>query len=222
MEQRHRHNAEQLREQLSRGPVTPAEFRTALLSVPTSERDAWLDVVFGLAEVMTDDGPWLPANCTPYLPCPVDAVLRALEHAELCSSDVFVDVGCGVGRAALLAQLATGASAVGLEIQPALAIAARALANRLRATGFTVLEGDAPDLVEAVPGGSVFFLYCPFGGERLERTLEGMARVARTRPIRVCAVQLPSLARHWLEPLPLPEGELAVYRSVGTRWNSLG
>lgn len=216
MNREQRAGAEQLRALLSRGPVAPATFRAALLSVPASERDAWLDVAFGLQEV-SGDGPQLPANCTPYLPCPVDAVLRAVEHAELCSSDVFVDVGSGVGRAALLAQLCTGASAVGLEIQPQLADASRALARRLNVPRFSALEGDAPQLIETMAEGSVFFLYCPFGGARLERTLEGIARLARARQIRVCAVQLPPLERPWLRPLPLPEGELAIYRSVGTR-----
>lgn len=214
MTPRQRASAEQLRERLSGGPVAPAAFRAALLGVPASERDAWLDVAFGLEEEVGADGPQLPANCTPYLPCPVGAVLNAVEHAELCASDVFVDVGSGVGRAALLAQLLTGATAVGLEIQPQLAEGSVALARRLNVARFSVLVGDAPQLLGRVPEGSVFFLYCPFGGERLERALDALAQLARRHAIRLCCVQLPPLARPWLAPLALPEGELAVYRSV--------
>ena len=211
-----RAGAERTHALLHCGPVEPAAFRAALLSVPASERDAWLDVAFGLEEVAAD-GPELPPSCTPYLPCPVGAVLGALEHTQLAPDGVFVDVGSGIGRAALLAQLCSGASAVGLEIQPALAEASRRLARRLHVSRFSVLEGDAAQLIERVGEASVVFLYCPFGGERLERVLDGLAGLARARPIHVCAVQLPPLERPWLAPLPLPEGELAVYRSVGTR-----
>lgn len=216
MTREQRAEAEQLRGLLERGPVAPAALRSALLSVPASERDVWLDVAFGLEEVSAD-GPQLPAGCTPYLPCSVDAVLRAVEHARLCASDVFVDIGSGVGRAALLAQLLTGASAMGIEIQPQLAAASRALARRLNVAHFTALVGDAAQLIDSVAEGTVFFLYCPFGGERLERLLDGLGSIAQARPIRVCGVQLPPLERPWLTPLPLPEGELAVYRSPGTR-----
>ena len=54
----------------------------------------------------------------PYLPCPVDTLLRVIEHAPLGAADVFVDVGSGLGRAAALVHLLTGARAVGLEVQP--------------------------------------------------------------------------------------------------------
>ncbi len=213
MEQWHREGAELLLAQLSSGPVTPAAFQAALLSVPATERDAWLDLAFGLEEVL-GDGPRLPANCTPYLPCPVGTVLRALQHAQLGSGDVFVDIGSGVGRAALLAQLWTGATAVGIEIQPELAAASLALARRLNVARFSVLVGDAPELIERVSDATSFFLYCPFSGARLQRTVEALGSAARSRPIHVCCVQLPALEHPWLRPLPLPEGELAVYRSI--------
>ncbi|MEY2936547.1 MAG: hypothetical protein RL033_7296 [Pseudomonadota bacterium] len=211
MERSH-HGADEMRAQLSSRQVTPAAFRAALLSVPIAERDVWLDLAFGL-EGLPEDGPQLPANCTPYLPCPVDAVLQSVEHARIGVGDVFVDVGSGLGRAALLAQLLTGASSIGIEIQSALAHASLALARRLNVSRFAVIEGDAAQLIETVRG-TVFFLYCPFSGARLERVLEGLAVLARSRQIHLCCVQLPLPERSWLTQLPLPDGELAVYRST--------
>lgn len=76
-------------------------FRAALLEVPAIDRDAWLDRVLGLGET-PDDGP-----------------------------DVVVDVGGGLGRAAALLHLLTGAAVVGLEIQPRLVLGWRNLAARL-------------------------------------------------------------------------------------------
>lgn len=202
---------------LASGQATPARFRTALMKVPAAQRDAWLDLVFGLAE-LPDDGPQLPRGCTPYLPCPVDALLRMLKHAEVHSGDVFVDVGSGLGRAAALAQLLTGAASIGIEIQPELVQASRALARRLNVSRFSVVEGDAAQLTEFISIGSVFFLYCPFSDQRLERVLDGLAAIAQTRQIRVCCVQLPLPSRPWLTPLALPYEDLAVYRSSPLRW----
>jgi SAM-dependent methyltransferase len=212
MEQVHRTSARRVLDLLTSGASTPALFRTALLNVPAAQRDTWLDRVFGLAE-LPDDGPQLPRGCTPYLPCPVDALLRMVEHAEVQSNDVFVDIGAGVGRAATLVQLLTGAAAIGLEIQPELVRAARALGQRLKVSRFSVVEGDAAQLSEFISSGSVFFLYCPFSGRRLEQVLDALAVIAQTRQIRVCCVQLPLPARPWLTPLGLPYADLAVYRS---------
>lgn len=53
------------------------------------------------------------------------------------------------------------------------------------------VEGDAAKLAGYIPIGSVFFLYCPFGGERLARVLGNLVHVARTRELRVCCIDLP-------------------------------
>jgi SAM-dependent methyltransferase len=217
MEPIHDNSAARTLALLASGQATPALFRTALMNVSAAQRDAWLDRVFGLDE-LPDDGPQLPRGCTPYLPCPVDAVLRALEHAEVQAGDVFVDVGSGLGRAAALARLLTGAASIGIEVQPALVQASRVLAQRLKVSRFSVVEGDAARLTEFISIGSVFFLYCPFSDQRLERVLDGLAAIAQTRQIRVCCVQLPLPSRPWLTPLALPDEDLAVYRSSPLRW----
>ncbi|WP_143195436.1 class I SAM-dependent methyltransferase [Archangium sp. Cb G35] len=213
MEETHRESAEWIRSLLLKAQSTPAVFRTALMSVPPSERDAWLDQVLGL-DSFPDDGPELPPGCVPYLPCPVDALLRIVECAEVQASDVFVDVGSGVGRAAALVHLLTGASAIGIEIQPGLVHAARDLAARLNVLRFSPLQGDAAVLTGRITIGSIFFLYCPFSGDRLEKVLDALESIARTRPIRVCCVDLPLPSRPWLTFAAPPSGNLTVYRST--------
>jgi hypothetical protein len=75
-----------------------------------------------------------------------------------------------------------------------------------------LIEGDAAELTSRMHVGSVFFLYCPFSGERLERVLTDLEAIARTREIRVCCVDLPLPPLPWLE-LASPAAEaLAVYR----------
>lgn len=182
------------------------------MSVPASARDAWLDLVLGLDELPAD-GPELPRGCVPYLPCPVDALLRVVDHAGVRASDVFVDIGSGLGRATALVHLLTSAGAIGLEIQTELAVAARKLAASLSLDRVACIQGDAATLTSFVPVGTVFFLYCPFGGEYLERVLDQLESIARTRELRICCVDMPRPARNWLKPEGEPFADLAIYRS---------
>ena len=213
MHPRHRESAELMRLRLERGAHEPRAFREALLQVPPSARDAWVDAVLGLGE-LPYDGPDLPRDCVPYLPCPVDALLRIVETAPVGAADVFVDVGSGVGRATALVHLLTGAVAVGLEVQRELVAAARCLAGRLPGCRISTVEGDAAELVGSIAAGSVYFLYCPFSGHRLGKVLAALEPVARSRRICVCCVDLPLPPCDWLAPEPPGWRDLTVYRSI--------
>ena len=193
--------------------VTPEIFRAQLSEIPPRDRDAWLDLLWEVDEIPEDD-PELPRGCVPYLPCPVATVLEAVHQARVTHSDVFVDVGSGTGRTAVLANLLTGAACVGVEIQPALVAAARVRAERLNLERARFVEGDAADLLRLITIGTVFFLYCPFGGERVHRLLDDLEAIARTRPIRVCCVHMPPLERPWLVQLPSTSVDLVVYESA--------
>jgi hypothetical protein len=206
-------SAQAARRTIERGLHEPRAFRAALMDVPPAERDAWVDLVLGIDDLPAD-GPALPPGGVPYLPCSVDVLLRVVDEASIGSSDVFVDVGAGIGRAAMLVHLLTGAGAVGLEIQPELARAARDLTARLGLSRVPCLEGDAAKLAAFMVTGSVFFLYCPFGGHRLAKVLDDLEPIARTRPLRVCCVDLPLPPTTWLTPTTAPEGSLQIYRST--------
>ncbi len=205
--------AAEARASVQEGLHVPAAFRAALLDVPPAHRDAWFDMVMGLGE-LHDDGPELPRGCVPYLPCSVNTLVRVVDKAPVGPHDVFVDIGSGVGRAAILVHLLTGASAIGIEVQPALVDEARRLAARLFLSRVPTVQGDAAQLARSMATGSVFFLYCPFGGERLERLLDDLEPFARTRDLKVCSVDLPLPARAWLAPEPGHEGDLTIYRST--------
>lgn len=208
-----RESAADVSSRIERRRHDPSAFRAALLGVPPAERDAWVDRVLGLGD-LPEDGPALPRGCVPYLPCPVDALLRMVEEAPVTASDVFVDVGSGLGRAAVLVHLLTGAAAVGLEIQPGLVRAARNLAAHLQLSRVAFVEGDAAEHAGLIPIGSVFFLYCPFSGERLAKVLAHLEPIARTRTIRVGCVDLPLPPCSWLALEPPRSGDLAIHRST--------
>jgi hypothetical protein len=183
------------------------------LNVAPAARDRWLDRVLGLGEVPAD-GPELPRGCVPYLPCSVNTVLRMVDQAPIRASDVFVDIGSGLGRAALLVHLLTGAGAIGVEIQHELVLFARDLAKRLRVSRFSTVEGDASRLTRFMTIGSVFFLYCPFSGDRLAKVLADLELIARTRMLRICCVDLPLPPRPWLTLAQPPSGDLAIYQTT--------
>lgn len=189
------------------------ELRAALDTLPAEARDAWLDGVLGI-DALVDDGPGLPAGCVPYFPCPIDVLSLMFDAAQVGRHDVFVDVGSGIGRATTLAHFLTGAAAIGIEVQPGLAEISRAMTRKLGADRVATIVGDASELVGFIPIGTVFFLYCPFSGARLERVLDALQSIAATRPIRICCVHLPLLNRPWLELVASPRSELAIYRST--------
>ncbi len=209
----HRQRAERVRSLIERGLHDRSFFRMALLGVPSTERDAWVGCVFGLGE-LPDDGPELPRGCAPYLPCSVDTLLRVVEQTPVRASDVFVEVGLGVGRAAAVVHLLTGAPVIGIEIQPRLVAAARDLATRLLLSRVSCVEGDAVKITGFVSVGSVFFLYCPFSGGRLAKLVADLEPIARTKMIRVCCVDVPFLECPWLMLEPAPVGSPAIYRST--------
>jgi len=208
-----RHAADRVRTEVLRGLLPPASFRERLADIPPGERDGWLDLLWELNDIPVDD-PELPQGCVPYLPCPVATVLEAVERAGVTCNDVFVDVGSGTGRTAFLANLLSGASCVGLEIQPALVEASRKCAARLNLGRMQFVEGDAADRLRFIDVGTVFFLYCPFDHQRVNRVLNDLQAIARTRQIQICCVQMPALERPWLLRVPSASVDLDIYRST--------
>jgi hypothetical protein len=90
----------------------------------------------------------------------------------------------------------------------------RDLTTRLNVPRYSSVEGDATWLTGFITIGSIFFLYCPFSGERLEKVLDDLEPIARTRPIRVCCVDTPLPPRQWLTLASPPFEDLAIYRST--------
>lgn len=203
--------AQPMRRRTVAGLSNAAELRAALAEVPASDRDAWVDSLLGLNDIPAD-GPDLPAGGVPYLPCSVTTLLQVIDLAEITAEDVFVDVGAGVGRATMLVHLLTGASAIGVEVQQALVVEAQALASAFEAHRVRTIHGDAAAMPGSMTMGTVFFLYCPFSGDRLLRVLQGLEDIAASRVIRICCVDLPLPPQAWLEEPATVDG-LAIYRS---------
>jgi SAM-dependent methyltransferase len=206
-----RASARRARDAVRAGTLRGAAFVEALRAVRFDQRDRWLDELFGLPEVPADL-PGLPPGTVPYWPCDADAVVHAVREAPLGAGDVFVDLGAGLGRPLLLAHLASGARAIGVELQPHLIEHARGAAARLQLDAVQLLPGDAAAGGD-LPDGTVYFVYSSFNGAALARVLAGLARVAARHPIVLCAVDF-EVREPWLRPRRSPRPELMIYDSV--------
>lgn len=204
--------ASSMRAKIISGDWSPRASQDSLAQIAFVERDAWVDRVLGIEEI-PEDGESLPRGCVPYLPCSANILLQLAEGGFLQKKDAFLDIGSGVGRAAILAHLLTGASAIGVEIQPALIEVARGFAASLCLSGVSFVEGDATQMLDTLSLGSMFFLYCPFSGERLLALLSSLQKIARHRKIQVCCVDLPLPEQSWLEPIQILSMDFDLYQS---------
>jgi hypothetical protein len=55
--------------------------------------------------------------------------------------------------------------------------------------------------------GTVFYFYCPFGGDRLARVMDALHSLAQVRPLRLCFVDMPVPDLPWLVEEPAPSEE---------------
>ena len=188
-----------------------ADLLAWLASVPPRARDAAVEEYLGIAR---------PAPC----PSPpgdhlvghhaggVASVVRMLLEVPVVVEDVVIDLGAGLGKVVLLTRLLTGATARGIELQPALVERARAAAARRRVDVTFLRE----DVRQAELGdGTVFFMYLPFTGPALKEVLLRLEAVASRRAIVVCALGL-ELDREapWLVRRPMESFWLTLYDSV--------
>jgi predicted RNA methylase len=112
--------------------------------------------------------------------------MRVLRRLALQPSDVFLDVGCGVGRILCAAGRTPVRRVIGLEIDPWMANLARENAARLRGrrADIQVVTGDAA--IFAVPDDvTVVYLYNPFAGELFSSALQRLIESADRAPRRI-------------------------------------
>lgn len=120
-----------------------------------------------------------------YHPTPVRVILALLGHVPLSATDVFYDVGAGLGRVALLAGLLSAAQVKGIEFEPAYCAYAQERADsfRLSRVSFLNVDARAADYTD----GTVFFLYTPFTGRMFQAVIDRLSSEARAYPVTIAA-----------------------------------
>jgi hypothetical protein len=143
------------------------EFINGLLltnSIPTETKDREPEMVF-------------------YQQTPARIILKLIQQANLTEHDVFYDLGSGLGQVPILVNLLSGASARGVEFEPAYCDYARASAAELNLSRIEFINVDAR--AADYSDGTVFFMYTPFEGRLLQEVLEKLHRESQRRKIRL-------------------------------------
>jgi len=167
-----------------------------------------------------------------YEPTPARLIYDMIIRSRMNEHDVLYDIGAGIGRVAVLANLLSGARANAVEYEPVYCEKAEAIARGLNLgpEKVNVIQGDARDVDYSE--GTVFYLFNPFGGKTLEQVIEKLRQVAEKKNITICALG-PCTVRFaqeaWLKkvedvggtdgknmksPMPAYDGRVTIYKSV--------
>jgi hypothetical protein len=175
---------------------------------PPRDRDAAIERLLGIVRPPATLGGTPGEERMPYMPSAIGALVRAVLDVPITAHDVFVDLGAGLGKAAMAVHLLTGARARGVELQAALVNEASAQARELALEGVSFAEGDALDA--HLEDATVVFLYLPFTGEVLAGVLRRIEAVARRRQLVLCALGF-DLRAAWIVARPTEEFWLTIY-----------
>jgi len=118
-----------------------------------------------------------------YQKTPARLIFEMAERAMLNTSDVFADIGSGLGQAAMLINLISGCRAYGIEYEPAYCKYAELQASILNLFNVDFINQDAREADYST--GTVFFMYTPFNGNILYEVLQLLRNESKNRTIRL-------------------------------------
>ncbi|MBV9766247.1 MAG: class I SAM-dependent methyltransferase [Acidobacteriaceae bacterium] len=173
-------------------------------------------------------------DCVYYQPVSYGDFRKFLNSIPIrTDEDVFLDFGCGMGRALCLAATYPFRSVIGVEISPELCASAREnvelVKSKLRCQDVRIIRVNARDY--KVPTDvSVIYLFHPFTGQTLTDVLQNIADSLREAPREIFLLfygraegvtfQIEASNCGWLDMISktiLPTGRIGlVYRNV--RW----
>lgn len=120
-----------------------------------------------------------------YQPTPARHIFHLISAAAITETDTLIDLGSGLGHVPLLVSSCTGATSIGIELDPSLIASAAkcAAALNLTSVSFHAQNAEQADL----SAGTLYYLYTPFTGATLVTVLDHLHIQATHRPIRICA-----------------------------------
>ena len=140
-----------------------------------------------------------------YQPTPARHIFHLITAAAITKTDTLIDLGAGLGHVPLLVSICTGATTVGIELDPAWIASAKNCAGNLSLSNVSFIAQDAR--VANLSSGTVFYLYTPFIGSTLATVLDALRDQSLLRPIRICTFGPCTLSvgyQRWLTPLTPP------------------
>jgi precorrin-6B methylase 2 len=118
-----------------------------------------------------------------YQKTPARIVFELVEKLKFKKSDVFLDLGSGLGQVAILVNLLTGVTTRGIEFEPAFCEYAMDCASVLNLNKVTFVTTDARDADYSK--GSIFFMFTPFKGEIMQQVLRALRNESLKRKIKI-------------------------------------
>jgi SAM-dependent methyltransferase len=159
--------------------------QTCLLGFQEWRKERELGIrTFGMSSPCSDAGP----GAHIYQPSSSVLFAKAMQQLDIPLQGMHLfDVGCGKGRALVLAAEAGFTKITGIDLDPVLCNDARDNIKRVKhrypATAFTVLQADA--IAFGVPEDvDVAYLFNPFGKDLLSQWLQNMTNT-RTLPLHI-------------------------------------
>ncbi len=145
-----------------------------------------LDLFFN--GILTDQIPPVETNkripgMVYYQKSPLKLILALIKRAEFKPTDVFFDLGSGLGQVTILANLLGSVISKGVEFEPAFCSYAKISAGTLHLNDVEFIQSDAR--YADYSSGTVFFMYTPFEGKMLLEVLQNLQSEAKKRRIRI-------------------------------------
>jgi len=160
-------------------------FRTWLAQV----KAAYFDKKLGI------EVEWEPGENFPYQPTSYGRLEKTMRFLRPSSGDVFVDLGCGKGRAVFFAATHKIKKVIGVEINKKLYDAALQNARKLKFCGAPIefINSDVADFNSKE--GTIFFMFNPFGALVLKKVLSNIKDSLASNPRRIRIVYYTPLSR---------------------------
>jgi len=118
-----------------------------------------------------------------YQKTPARIILELVKRAEFKLTDVFFDIGAGLGQPVLLVNLLAGVTAKGIEFERAFCSYASACATTLHLQQVHFINADAREADYS--SGTIFFLYTPFSGNMLQKVMTRLHNEAKKRSVKI-------------------------------------
>jgi SAM-dependent methyltransferase len=120
-----------------------------------------------------------------YQPSQYRDLYKMLRHADVGAGDVYMDLGCGLGRTVFAADHLGASRSVGVDINPEMIAACRDNLARCNGPRGTIEFIEAP--AETVPQDdtTVLFMFHPFGAGTLKTVIDVLGEAHRRRPRRL-------------------------------------
>ena len=196
-----------LRARIVSGELRGPRLRERLDAVPALERDHFVEEMLGIAYPPLDER--APGtDLMSYAPSGYDEIVYAFDQTGLGPSDRLLDLGAGLGKVVMLAELLTGAASVGIEYDAQLCELAHDACRELGLQSVQIRAQDARALSSFE--ADVVFMYLPFSGEVLATVMQRLLATP-ARPRHLCTGAF-DLARYpELAPVGAPQSWLNVY-----------